>query len=158
MQQCLSDCMFTAAGLIVASFPCMQAISPSFSHYSMPVCNRPPLLPQHCRDCSSPPNYIPGLPWVFTLLFGLALVVGIVWLNFGLSPTLDSLLFFVQVCNSPISSALKFGLSSFLVVNVQSLCLLISTSSFEALNLGCESCAELVIRKPDIEYNVARPW
>ncbi len=52
---------------------------------------------QHCRDCSEPPAYLPGLPLVISAIFGLLLVVGALWLNFGLSPNVDSLLFFVQV-------------------------------------------------------------
>ena len=48
-------------------------------------------------DCSQK-AYHPWLALIFTLFFGLVLVAIAVALNLGVSPTLDSLLFFIQVC------------------------------------------------------------
>ena len=50
--------------------------------------------PQTCRDCS---HALTFLPILLTILLGLALVVIVLFLNLGASPTFDSLLFFVQV-------------------------------------------------------------
>ena len=49
---------------------------------------------QICRDCS---HALTFLPILLTILLGLALVVIVLFLNLGASPTFDSLLFFVQV-------------------------------------------------------------
>ena len=49
---------------------------------------------QTCRDCS---HALTFLPILLTILLGLALVVIVLFLNLGASPTFDSLLFFVQV-------------------------------------------------------------
>ena len=52
---------------------------------------------QVCRNCTNK-TYHPWLALFFTLFFGLVLVACAVALNLGVSPTLDSLLFFIQVC------------------------------------------------------------
>ena len=53
---------------------------------------------QVCRDCSDRAySYHPWLALIFTLFFGLGLVACAVAFNLGVSPTLDSLLFFIQV-------------------------------------------------------------
>ena len=53
---------------------------------------------QVCRDCNDRAySYHPWLALFFTLFFGLGLVAIVVAFNLGVSPTLDSLLFFIQV-------------------------------------------------------------
>ena len=53
---------------------------------------------QVCRDCSDKAySYHPWLALIFTLFLGLGLVACAVAFNLGISPTLDSLLFFIQV-------------------------------------------------------------
>ena len=49
---------------------------------------------QVCKDCSNPMWYIPLLT---TLFCGLVIVIFVVVFNLGVFPTLDSMLFFVQV-------------------------------------------------------------
>ena len=59
-------------------------------------------------DCSQK-AYHPWLALIFTLFFGLVLVAIAVALNLGVSPTLDSLLFFIQVCVCVCSICLEGG-------------------------------------------------
>jgi len=49
---------------------------------------------QVCQDCS---HSLTFLPILLTLILGLGLVVIVLFLNLGASPTFDSLLFFIQV-------------------------------------------------------------
>ena len=66
-----------------------------YSVYCLVTCCPTVLALQTCRDCRDPHT---ALPVVLTLALGLLFVTIAVVLNIGVSPTVDSLWFFIQVC------------------------------------------------------------